>query len=204
MQAEWTADREPLPHWLEELEDQASAARLELERDQAASKLEELESLLENLPDIFERKFSQRLAPVLDEVASAVPDVKFGKVDATIETALRDQYTVKGYPTLLVMRGGKTREHRGQRSKSGLMSLLERMQGPAVREVADPADLRAAIKPVLFLLGRDHDAAEPAHAVFEAVASSRQHADDFAAAEADEVLDAVGLAATVGGTNCGT
>ncbi len=66
MQAEWTADREPLPHWLEELEDQASAARLELERDQAASKLEELESLLENLPDIFERKFSQRLAPVLE------------------------------------------------------------------------------------------------------------------------------------------
>ena len=45
MQAEWTADREPLPHWLEELEDQASAARLELERDQAASKLEELEEL---------------------------------------------------------------------------------------------------------------------------------------------------------------
>ena len=66
MQAEWTADREPLPHWLEELEDQASAARLELERDQAASKLEELEELLENLPDIFERKFSQRLAPVLE------------------------------------------------------------------------------------------------------------------------------------------
>ena len=44
----------------------ASAARLELERDQAASKLEELEELLENLPDIFERKFSQRLAPVLE------------------------------------------------------------------------------------------------------------------------------------------
>ena len=50
MQAEWTADREPLPHWLEELEDQASAARPELGEDQAASKLEELEELLETSP----------------------------------------------------------------------------------------------------------------------------------------------------------
>ena len=75
------------------------------------------------------------------------------------------------------------------------MSLLERMQGPAVREVATPTELRAVSK-VLFLLGRDRDA-HPAHAVFEAVASNRQHADDFIAADAADVLDAIGLAATV-------
>ena len=145
----------------------------------------------------------KRLAPVLDEVAYAVPDVKFGKVDATVETSLRDQYMVKGYPTLLVMRGGKTWEHRGQRSKSGLMLLLERMQGPAVKEVATVDELQATSRPVLFLLGRDRDATEPAHAVFKAVASNRQHADYFAAAEATEVFDAIGLAATVGRHNCG-
>ena len=46
--------------------EQSRVARLELERDQAVSKLKELEELLEKLPDIFENKFSQRLAPVLE------------------------------------------------------------------------------------------------------------------------------------------
>jgi len=66
MQSEWSVAQEPMPHWLENLEDQASAARLELEREQSEARLAELESLLEELPGIFERKFQQRLEPVLD------------------------------------------------------------------------------------------------------------------------------------------
>ena len=45
---------------------QARAQRLERERDQAVAKLKELEELLEKLPEIFESKFTQRLAPVLE------------------------------------------------------------------------------------------------------------------------------------------
>ena len=45
---------------------QARAQRLERERDQAVSKLNELEELLDKLPEIFENKFSQRLAPLLE------------------------------------------------------------------------------------------------------------------------------------------
>ena len=45
---------------------QAKAQRLERERDQAISRLKELEELLEKLPEIFESKFSQRLSPVLE------------------------------------------------------------------------------------------------------------------------------------------
>ena len=66
MQAEQSVEREPLPHWLEELEQQASSARLELEREQNADKVAELEALLADLPGIFERKFSQRLQPLLE------------------------------------------------------------------------------------------------------------------------------------------
>ena len=66
MQSEWSVAQEPMPRWLENLEDQASAARLELEREQSEARLAELESLLEELPGIFERKFQQRLEPVLD------------------------------------------------------------------------------------------------------------------------------------------
>ena len=66
MQVEQSVEQEPLPHWLEELEEQASAARLDLEREQTEARLAELEALLEELPGIFERKFSQRLQPVLE------------------------------------------------------------------------------------------------------------------------------------------
>ena len=45
---------------------QARAQRLERERDQAVAKLKELEELLDKLPEIFESKFTQRLAPVLE------------------------------------------------------------------------------------------------------------------------------------------
>ena len=66
MQVEQSVEQEPLPHWLAELEEQASAARLDLEREQTEARLAELEALLEELPGIFERKFSQRLQPVLE------------------------------------------------------------------------------------------------------------------------------------------
>ena len=45
---------------------QARAQRLEREREQAVAKLKELEELLDKLPEIFESKFTQRLAPVLE------------------------------------------------------------------------------------------------------------------------------------------
>ena len=60
MQAKWSVGDEPLPQWLEELEPQATNIRRDLE-------LEELQTLLEELPGIFERKFEQRLQPVLDQ-----------------------------------------------------------------------------------------------------------------------------------------
>ena len=66
MQVEQSVEQEPLPHWLAELEEQASAARLYLEREQTEARLAEMEALLEELPGIFERKFSQRLQPVLE------------------------------------------------------------------------------------------------------------------------------------------
>ena len=40
MQVEQSVEQEPLPHWLEELEEQASAARLDLEREKCKSQEE--------------------------------------------------------------------------------------------------------------------------------------------------------------------
>lgn len=67
MQAKWPVEQDPLPRWLEELEPHASDVRRDLEREQTNAQLQELEALLEELPGIFERKFEQRLQPVLDQ-----------------------------------------------------------------------------------------------------------------------------------------
>lgn len=140
----------------------------------------------------------KRLAPILDELADEVEGVSIGKVDATTETALRDRYKVKGYPTILMMQHGKTWEHRGQRNKPGILKLVERMKQPAVATLATEHEFGKASRPVLFLLGRADPAEEPepAHALFEAVASTRKHIDSFVATEAGAVLQAVKLGAT--------
>ena len=123
----------------------------------------------------------KRLAPILDEIADEVEGVRIGKVDATVETALRDRYSVKGYPTVFMMQHGKKWEHRGHRNKPGILKLIERMQQPAVATLATEHEFRKASRPVLFLLGRADPTGEPepAHAVFEAVASTRKHADSL-------------------------
>lgn len=135
----------------------------------------------------------KRLAPILDEVADEAQDVKVGKVDCTVETSLRERFKVKGYPTLILMQGGKTWEHRGQRTKAGLLALLDRMRRPAVLPLATQSDMDAARESVLFIFGRGGGAQAGAQAHFEAVARSRQHADAFAATEADDVLSSLGL-----------
>lgn len=66
MQAEWMEEQEPLPHWLEEVEAQATNSRLEAEHAQCLERLAELERLLQELPGLFERKFRQRLEPLLE------------------------------------------------------------------------------------------------------------------------------------------
>ena len=65
---------------------QAKAQRLERERDQAVSKLKELEELLEKLPEIFESKFSQRLSPVLERQKRS--EFEFGVGDQFLHSAV--------------------------------------------------------------------------------------------------------------------
>merc|ERR1740130_2196122 len=72
------------------------------------------------------------------------------------------------------------------------------MKQPAVATLATEHEFGKASRPVLFLLGRADPAEEPepAHALFEAVASTRKHIDSFVATEAGAVLQAVKLGAT--------
>ena len=45
--------------------------------------------------------------------------ILLGKVDATIEADIAKEYSVTGYPTLLVFRNGKHSEYKGGRDEMG-------------------------------------------------------------------------------------
>ena len=67
----------------------------------------------------------QMLAPVLEEVAKARPDIKVAKVNVDDESALAMQFGIVSIPTLMVMQNGKViNQAIGAMSKEALLAML--------------------------------------------------------------------------------
>ena len=135
----------------------------------------------------------KRLAPVLDEVAAeAEGDISFGKVDCTIYEQLCSSFSVKGFPTLIVVQGKDRWVYKGARKKKDLLALAARMQLPAVGQLKAASDLDPlySTAPVVFMQGRDPAAADADDAVaaFDVAARKLMHTDVFVASAEPEVL----------------
>lgn len=66
------------------------------------------------------------LAPVIDEVAAASPDVKVGKVNVDDERELSAQFNIMSIPTLLVFKNGqKVGESIGLIPKEQIEKLIQ-------------------------------------------------------------------------------
>ena len=65
----------------------------------------------------------KKIAPELEKAAKQLKErdepILIGKVDATIEKELAEEYEVKGYPTMKVFRNGKASEYKGPREGPG-------------------------------------------------------------------------------------
>ena len=69
------------------------------------------------------------LAPVIDEIASEVTDVKIGKVNTDESMELARKYRVMSIPTLIYFKNGEVVDTlRGLQSKEDILSLIEKQQ----------------------------------------------------------------------------
>lgn len=67
----------------------------------------------------------QMLSPVVDEIAAAHPEIKFGKINVDEQPQLAQSFAVNAIPTLLVFKGGKVvQQFIGVQPKSTILAAL--------------------------------------------------------------------------------
>jgi len=85
------------------------------------------------------------LAPEYAKAAgllSTNPDVKLGKVDATVQSELGERFKIKGYPTLKFIVDGTPLEYGGGRTADEIVQWINKKSGPAAATLSTSAALK--------------------------------------------------------------
>ncbi|XP_064466792.1 protein disulfide-isomerase TMX3-like [Ornithodoros turicata] len=84
------------------------------------------------------------LEPIWSQVAQSLvdTDIRVGRVDCTRFTAVASEFGVRGFPTILFIKGHKTVEYKGDRNRDEIAEFGRRMDGPPVRHLTHCEDLQ--------------------------------------------------------------
>lgn len=106
------------------------------------------------------------MAPEFEKAATALEQqgsaIKLGKVDATIESTLAEQFGVRGYPTLKFFRNGADIEYSGGRTSEEIINWVTKKTGPAATEVKSVDEAESLIadnKVIVFGFFKDRESA---------------------------------------------
>jgi len=121
------------------------------------------------------------LAPEYAKAAGILAEkespIVLGKVDATEESKVAEKFEVRGYPTLLFFKSGKSNEYGGGRTADTIVSWLEKKMGPAAQTLATVDEAKAFVADnEIAVIGFFSDAESADAKAFLAAASNL---DDF-------------------------
>ncbi|NXN26991.1 PDIA2 isomerase, partial [Nycticryphes semicollaris] len=144
----------------------------------------------------------QRLAPTFAQAATALKDEsspgRLGKVDATAQTALANEFGITSYPTLKLFRDGNRTHplaYTGRMDAKGIVSWMERRAGPSATLLQDPDTAATFIgSQDLVVVGFFKDLVSEAGQVFYEVGGDVVDMP-FGVVEAAELFEAYGLSA---------
>merc|ERR1719341_1083751 len=88
----------------------------------------------------------KKLEPVWKHVAQSLIDtpIRVGRVDCTRFTAVATEFAVRGFPTIMFLKGEETFTYEGDRTREDIVGFARRLMGPAVSRIHNPAELAEA------------------------------------------------------------
>jgi thioredoxin domain-containing protein 10 len=88
----------------------------------------------------------KKLEPVWKHVAQSLVEtpIRVGRVDCTRFTAVASEFAIKGYPTIMFLKGDDVYTYEGDRTREDIVAFARRMMGPPVTALANTAELEQA------------------------------------------------------------
>lgn len=90
----------------------------------------------------------KKLEPVWNHVAHALygTDIRVGRVDCTRFTAVATEFVIKGFPTVMFVKGDQRHSYKGDRVKEEIVGYAIRMSAPPIQYISSTQHLKDTVK----------------------------------------------------------
>ncbi|CAE7886464.1 PDIA2, partial [Symbiodinium microadriaticum] len=89
---------------------------------------------------------SKKMEPEFEKAASSLQgNVAFGRIDASLEVEMADEFGLKSYPGIFLLHRAHWEEYTGRRHEHAMVEWLRNKVGPALEVKKSEAELQAAL-----------------------------------------------------------